>query len=234
MRLEPERRRPPAASCAALGPFDRRGSAARRASKEGTGEEAEALSPTSSARPIRFELEERSGEGLGLQRVRCVTFRDERGEFGFERSAFASRQRAAAELGPQFVDLIDEGHDVRLRLDDVDGRRAREGRVKDRAATGGAGERGRRFCRLARQNWGDRSSLRRAEQPYDRTSSRGENRGPEGRVRMPAAAGQSGSRTGAKSARSRAAAAAPLRSRAVRVAWRTPVFSRAIRRRECI
>ena len=138
-------------------------------------------------------------------------------------------------------DLFSEVDPIRARgalwrrpRPDVDGRRAREGRVKDRAATGGAGERGRRFCRLARQNWGDRSSLRRAEQSYDRTSSRGENRGPQGRVRMPAAAGQSGSPAGATFASSRAAAAAPLRSRAVRVAWRTPVFSRAIRRRECI
>ena len=104
----------------------------------------------------------------------------ESGQLRLDFVALFLREEATSELLAQFVDMIDDAHVRRLRLDDVDAARAREDRVKDRKATGGAGEGRSRFCRPARQNWRSRSSLRRPEQPYPRTSLREENRGPKG------------------------------------------------------
>ena len=100
--------------------------------------------------------------------------------FGFKRRALCLREGALVEFKAQFVDLIVEEHDVCLRLHDGDGRRAQEDRVKDRTATGEAGDGGSRFCRGIRQNWGHPSYLTRTDEPYARTSLREENRGPAG------------------------------------------------------
>jgi hypothetical protein len=105
---------------------------------------------------------------LGFGSYAGVALGQESGQLRLDFVALFLREEATSEILAQFVDMIDDAHVRRLRFDDVDAARAREDRVKDRKATGGAGE-GR-----------SRSSLRRPEQPYPRTSLREENRGPEG------------------------------------------------------
>jgi hypothetical protein len=123
---------------------------------------------------------ENSPAGLGFGSYPGVALGQESGQLRLDLAARLLREEATSELRAQFVDMIDDAHVRRLRLDDVDAARAREDRVKDRKATGGAGEGRSRFCRPARQNWRSRSSLKRTEQPYPRTSLREENRGPKG------------------------------------------------------
>ena len=137
------------------------------------GESAAARSPIGSARPICVAPDRPLGERFRVSFLSGVLLRDQNGQRGFDRRPLLLREHAETQFGAQFVDLIDDSHDVRLRLDDVDARRAQEDRVRDRAATGGTGERGSRFCRLLRQNWGNRSSLSRADKPYALMSSRG-------------------------------------------------------------
>ena len=117
---------------------------------------------------------------LGFGGCAGVAHGQESGQLRLDLAALLLREEATSELRAQFVDMIDDAHVRRLRLDDVDAPRAPEDRVKDRKATGGAGEGRSRFCRPARQNWRSRSSLRRPEQPYPRTSLREETRGPKG------------------------------------------------------
>jgi len=118
--------------------------------------------------------------GVRIGLFRRLALGDESGQFGLEPGALGLREDTFSQFGAQFVDMIHCKHDDRLRLDDVDAPRANEDWVRDREATGGAGEWGSRFCRLLRQNWGNHSSLTRAEQPYAQMSSREKNRGPEG------------------------------------------------------
>ena len=84
---------------------------------------------------------------FGLDLLLRIALSNESGQLRFERPALIPRKETPCQFATQFVDVIDCKH-VRLRLDDVDTRRAPEDRGGDRGATGGAGEWGSRFCRL--------------------------------------------------------------------------------------
>ena len=163
---------------------------------------------------------EKFSVGLRLVYPLVVTLRQESGQLALDPPALAFREAAPRQFRAQFVDMIDGEHFLRLRLDDVDGARAREDRVEDRNATGGAGEGRSRFCRPSRQNWRGPSSLRRPEKPYPHASSREENRvSPWGRVRISSPAGPSPRRLSTRHKPSRCidltysrSRAAPLRS----------------------
>jgi hypothetical protein len=85
--------------------------------------------------------------GLGGAYPLVVELRQEGGQLPFDPPALAFREETTRQFGAQLVDMIDVEHLLRLRLDDVDGARAREDRVEDREATGGAGEGRSQFCR---------------------------------------------------------------------------------------
>jgi len=141
---------------------------------------AGAPSPSGSALAGSGRVGKKSLEDLGFSPPLGVALGHESGQLRLDFAALVFREKASCKLSAQFVDMIDDAHVRRLRLDDVDAARAPEDRVKDRNATGEAGEGRSRFCRSARQNWRSRSSLRRAEQPYPQTSLREENRVPKG------------------------------------------------------
>ena len=137
---------------------------------------ARAPSPVGTALAGDEPVRENFKASFGGAFLPVVALRQESGQLTFNLPALAFREETTRQLGPQFVDMIDIEHLLRLRLDDVDGARAREDRVEDREATGGAGEGRSRFCRRSRQNGRGPSSLRRAEKPYPLTSLREENR----------------------------------------------------------
>lgn len=132
-----------------------------RASAKQTGKEA---SPAS-ALPALAGFERDIFERARLRLRKSVSLRQKGDELGFNSCSLRLGEDARVQFGTQFVDHIFEEHVRYLRLDNVDGRRAPEDRVKDRRATGGAGGRGSRFCRGTRQNWGNLSSLSRSDQP---------------------------------------------------------------------
>ena len=140
------------------------------------GKGARAPSPLGSALAGNGPVGEKFPAGFGVAYPLVVALRKESGQLAFNLPALAFREGTTRQFRAQFVDMIDIEHLLRLRLDDVDGTRAREDRVEDRNATGGAGEGRSRFCRPSRQNGRGPSSLRRAEKPYPLTSLREENR----------------------------------------------------------
>jgi len=142
------------------------------------GKGARAPSPLGSALFGNGLVREIFPRGFGLVYLFVVALRQESGQLAFNLPALAFREGTTRQFRAQFVDMIDIEHLLRLRLDDVDGTRAREDRVEDRNATGGAGEGRSRFCRPSRQNGRGPSFLRRPEKPYPLTSLREENRVP--------------------------------------------------------
>src|SRR5271169_2948571 len=87
-------------------------------------------------------MREKFAAGLGAVYPLVVALRQESGQLGFDLPALVFREETTRQLGAQFVDMIDLEH---FFVSVVDGARAREDRVEDRNATGGAGEGRSRF-----------------------------------------------------------------------------------------
>lgn len=152
---------------------------------------AGAPSPSGSALAGSGRVGKKSLEDLGFSPPLGVALGHESGQLRLDFAALVFREKASCKLSAQFVDMIDDAHVRRLRLDDVDAARAPEDRVKDRNATGEAGEGRSRFCRSVRQ--------KKLEEPFvleagraavsSDVIERGEPRPQRGRVRMSSPAG---------------------------------------------